>query len=43
MDILWKFIFEKKIVDRLRGFWHFGCGRCDLRDLEYRKKSDGRA
>jgi hypothetical protein len=35
--------FAKKFVDRLRPIWHFDHGRCDLRDLEHRLKSDGRA
>jgi hypothetical protein len=40
---LWKIIPEKNSLTNLRIFGKFAFGRCDLRDLKYRQKGDGRA
>jgi hypothetical protein len=41
--ILWKIIPEKNSLTNLGIFGKFAFGRCDLRDLKYRQKGDGRA
>ena len=43
VDILWIKKCEKILLTGLRHFRKVHSGRCDLRDLEHRKKGNGRA